>query len=254
MDLEHLNKTQIILLTLLVSFVTSIATGIATVSLMEKAPTDVTRVISRIIERPIETMTPGAPTIVEERTVVVSEGERIADAVQRIAPSIVRLYVAPGTDEADFKGIGLIASDDGKVIADNRSIDRRSRYVAVLSDGTRLNAERADSEGNQGFLALEREGYTGTFTAATFASFDTLELGQTVIAIAGETVTRIAPGVITELVEAAKATDASRLHATIDGSHIVLGSPLIDLQGRVIGVPETAGSQIFLTLGGPVTQ
>ena len=38
MDLEHLNKTQIILLTLLVSFVTSIATGIVTVSLLAQAP------------------------------------------------------------------------------------------------------------------------------------------------------------------------------------------------------------------------
>ena len=35
MDLEKLNKSQIVLLTLLVSFVTSIATGIVTVALMQ---------------------------------------------------------------------------------------------------------------------------------------------------------------------------------------------------------------------------
>ena len=36
--MEHLNKQQLILLTLLISFVTSIATGIVTVSLMDQAP------------------------------------------------------------------------------------------------------------------------------------------------------------------------------------------------------------------------
>jgi hypothetical protein len=45
MNLEQLNKTQIILLTLLVSFVTSIATAIATAALIQKAPADITRVI-----------------------------------------------------------------------------------------------------------------------------------------------------------------------------------------------------------------
>src|SRR5688572_10583017 len=99
MDLESLNKTQIILLTLLVSFVTSIATGIATVSLMEEAPTDVTRVISRIIERPIETITSGGSGGVTERTVIVSEGERIADAVKKAEPSIVRLYTVSGKND-----------------------------------------------------------------------------------------------------------------------------------------------------------
>lgn len=248
MDIERLNKTQIVLLTLLVSFVTSIATGIATVSLMEKAPTDVTRVISRIVEKPIETIIPNTRTIVEERTVVVSEGERIADAVKKVSPSIVRLYALSGRDETDFKGIGIIVSADGTVLADSRIVESRSEYVAVLSDGTRLNANPSDSQGERGFFVLDRAGYGGLFTGAAFAAFDTLELGQTVVAIAGETATRIAPGVIAELVPAPESESASRLHATIDVSSIVLGAPLIDLSGNVIGMPENEGSQIFLAL------
>ena len=51
MDMEELSKSQIILLTLLVSFVTSIATGIVTVSLMNQAPPAIAQTVNRIIER-----------------------------------------------------------------------------------------------------------------------------------------------------------------------------------------------------------
>jgi S1-C subfamily serine protease len=173
MDLERLNKTQIILLTLLVSFVTSIATGIATVSLMEKAPTDVTRVISRIVEKPIETITSGG-TIIEERTVVVSEGERIAEAVKRAVPSIVRLYTVSGKDELEFKGMGVIVSSDGIVVADSRIVDTRERYAVTLSDGTRFPAEPSDVETEQGFLRIDPEGSGKVFTPGTFTPFDAL--------------------------------------------------------------------------------
>ena len=48
--MEHLTKQQIILLALLVSFVTSIATGIVTVSLINQAPAGTTNTVERIIE------------------------------------------------------------------------------------------------------------------------------------------------------------------------------------------------------------
>ena len=54
MDMEHLSKSQIVLLTLLVSFVTSIATGIVTVSLMDQAPPAIAQTVNRIIERTVE--------------------------------------------------------------------------------------------------------------------------------------------------------------------------------------------------------
>ncbi len=247
MDLEQLTKTQIILLTLLVSFVTSIATGVATVSLMEQAPTDVTRVISRIIERPIETIT-GGTKVIEQHTVVVSEGERIVGAVKKIEQSLVRMYIVSGRDELTFKGMGIITSKDGVIVADKRIVDKRKDYVAVLSDGTKLSATPSEEQTGQGFFQIEKETDTQTFIPATFAPFDTLVVGQSVVVVSGETSTSIAPGVIAELTPTDDEETASRLRATVNAEGVPLGAPLIDLDGKVIGMPEAVGSQIFLTL------
>ena len=56
--MEHLTKQQIILLTLLVSFVTSIATGIVTVSLINQAPANTTNTIERVIENTVAAALP----------------------------------------------------------------------------------------------------------------------------------------------------------------------------------------------------
>lgn len=246
MDLEQLTKTQIILLTLLVSFVTSIATGVATVSLMEDAPVDVTRVISRIVEKPIETIIPG-PTKTVERTVVVSERERIAEAVARAEQSVVRLYGTGSVGATDFKGFGIITSSDGTVITDARAIEgERADYVAVLARGDRVVAVPSETRGT---LRLESSLVTpsSAFTPATFVPFDTLKLGETVVAISGAATTRISPGVITEL-SPANAGGSSRVRATIESADSALGTPLIDLEGRVVGMSEDIGSQLFLSL------
>lgn len=251
MDIERLNQTQVILLTLLISFVTSIATGIATVSLMEKAPTDVTRVISRIVEKPIETVVQGEREVItQEHTVVVSESESIAKAIAKLSPSLVRLYTVSGKDKLEFAGMGLIVSSDGIIVADSRIVDSGEKYIARLPGGVDVEADPSDAATEQGFFRLTTAPGVSlpVLVAASFEPFSGLTLGQTVVAIGGDVSTRVAPGVIAELLPAGASNEASRVRTTVDATGLSLGSPLITLDGLVVGMPEEAGSQIFLSL------
>src|SRR3989344_7555995 len=119
MDLEQLNKSQIILLTLLISFVTSIATGIVTVSLMEQAPPAFTQTVNRIVERTVEKVVPAgqaASAVTTEKTVVVKESDLIVEAVKKMTPSLVQVYSQ--ASEPVFLGLGIVLDGSGSVVTD----------------------------------------------------------------------------------------------------------------------------------------
>jgi hypothetical protein len=67
------------------------------------------------------------------------------------------------------------------------------------------------------------------------------------VALVGETNVRIVPGIITELFSAST-KESARFETTVDAQTIVLGTPLIDLSGVVIGMAEGLENSIFLQL------
>ena len=82
MDIKDLNKPQLILLAILLSFITSIATGIVTVTLMQQAPASITVPINRVVRETVEKIVPvpGKETI---QTVVIKEEEKYRELKER---------------------------------------------------------------------------------------------------------------------------------------------------------------------------
>ena len=114
MDIQDLNKSQLILLAVLLSFITSIATGITTVTLMQQAPASVTVPVTRIIRETVEKIVP-VPS--EPKPPALSaEEKKILEDLKAIKPLTVTLFLK-GETEDKILGTGLFLGDNKVVIA-----------------------------------------------------------------------------------------------------------------------------------------
>lgn len=261
MDIERLSKSQIILLTLLVSFVTSIATGIVTVSLMDQAPPSVAQTVNRIVERTVEKVVPAGQTassvITREKTIVVKESELISQAVAKISPSVARLY-AISADPPQFLGLGIVLDGSGTVAADSAVLGDSGDATIIFPDGTRVRAFVAERNRNSGLAFLKSattttDGKTPNWKPAAVSAGHSV-LGQTVIALAGKNLPRISDGIVTALVPRTSADSplaAEVIDTNISTDFILPGSLLVNTDGEVIGISTMSSREI--SLGGFVS-
>lgn len=248
MDLNHLNASQLVLLTLLVSFVTSIATGIVTVSLMEQAPPTIAQTVNRVVERTVERVVPAAQEasvitpIVTEKTIVVKETDYIAEAIEKASPAIVRLYTktkdAAGDDADIFLGLGVVVSRDGTIYSDVAAWPASNSVVVERADGTRVPATLASNSDPGGVLVLS--GATSTaegevlWNAGVFSRED-IALGSSVVSIAGRSTMRVGNGIVSAL-PSTEDPALSLIDTNVPQGAVVYGSVITDDQGRIIGI------------------
>lgn len=136
MNMEELNKTQLVLLVLLVSFITSIATGIITTSLLNEAPVSITRTINQVVERTIETVTPTSGSAKEVS--LREEDKALLAAVADATKLVVHIEEATPTASTTPQILGVILSGEGLVVSASKNVKADTKYVAILGDNTRL--------------------------------------------------------------------------------------------------------------------
>ncbi len=252
MDIEHLTKHQIILLTLLVSFVTSIATGIVTVSLMDQAPPSVTRTINQIVEHTVERVVPAASpaspaavaaaaTVTKETTVVVKDDDLAAQSIGKVQSGIVRIVSLNDRDTLAARGV--VISTKGVVLSDRGSLEPLGtvNFEAILPSGARVPAVMRVPVGTTtlAVLDLTLASTTDTVTPVPLADRSKLRLGQSVIRIGGTGADTVGTGVI------AKLPSSFEAHGDLIEASVVSttpGSIIITLFGEVIGMVTTNSS------------
>ena len=187
MDIKDLNKPQLILLALLLSFVTSIVTGITTVTLMQQAPASFTTPINRIVRQTVEKIqqVEGKTTV---QTVVVKEEDLVVDAIAKNRSAVF----AVSKETLDFDGQiievpageGFALNTDGVVVVDASSIvDAGVYYVKNNSGKFKANLISTDQAGFSFLKIGDPVDPTSklAFTPPAFADFSKMKAGQKII-------------------------------------------------------------------------
>ena len=242
MDLEELTTTQIVLLVLLVSFVTSIATGIVTVSLLAQAPPAVTQTVNRVVERTVETIVPkdsGTQVITtKETTVVVKEDDLITDSIASSLSKTGRVFADTATSSAI---VGLAAAVGPGTLITDRTISDGEHLVAM---GNALHLFIVTDRFNEIGIAILSLVSTSTNLSNTFKVGDTqaVKLGQTAVALTSVTQEKVAIGAVTSKQPFGEVTGKSGVPMsvrTIDTNIItslVPGVPLVNVFGDLVGI------------------
>jgi S1-C subfamily serine protease len=238
MDVKELNKSQLIMLALLLSFVTSIATGITTVTLMQQAPSSVTIPINRIVRQTIEKIVPGESTNTVQ-TVVIKEEDLVVDAIAKNKSALFTV-TKESTDDAGKtieigEGRGLVISQDGYVAVDAGLVSDKGVYY-LKNDSGKFKADFVSTD-KAGFSLLKigaplDEKNKLAYTVPSFGDLNKMKVGQKIIVLGSSISSFIFDG-------------SSDLK--LGGTKSSAGVPVLDLDGNVLGL-ALSGDNSFVSI------
>ncbi len=259
--MEELNKNQIVLLVLLVSFVTSIATGIVTVTLMDQAPPAVTQTINRIVERTVEKIVPGQapPPVIKEVPVIVTEEELIVKVINSAMPGTVRIVGGATDKDKNFLTSGFFVASNGVLVADSAAIlaaTSTTNYQAILTGGQTVPLARLASTPTPPtgaalspspdlifFRLTDPASSEGKWSALTLAKTP-ISIGQTVVALgfSNRPDINVSVGIVSSFLSTG--ASSTPLIMTNAASAENQGGPLMNIKGEVVGLIKVPGFTI----------
>lgn len=230
MDIEELSKSQLILLTILVNFVTSVATGILTVSLLDHAPALVTQTVNRVVERTIETVAAAAPAVVSVRpTPAPSNQDLVTSAIGASASRAVALYSADTGTSTPALSIGTyLPSAHAVVTAAQDSLPKE--VLVEFTNGAHLPASLARAGKGIVIYGFADGATLPKMSSPALVPSGSLKLGETALAIGSDGAA--STGIV------ARVNDSGSIRTTLPD--IGVGSAVVDLSGNLIGI--SAGS------------
>ena len=227
MEMKELNKQQLILLAILISFITSIATGIVTVTLLQQAPTSFTTPMNRVVRQTVEKIVPGEVTNTTQ-TVVVKEEDLIVDAIAKNQSAVFSIF-KQGSDDTGktievSAGRGFVISNNDTIVADASLVPDKEIYF-VKNDSGKFKADFISSDAN-GFTFLKIGAPVDdksklVYTLPAFGDISKMKAGQKII-VMGNTISSFI-------------YDGSK-ELKLSVSKALAGGIVLDLDGNVLGV------------------
>jgi hypothetical protein len=240
MDVKELNKSQLILLAILLSFITSIATGIVTVTLMQQAPASITAPINRVVQQTVEKIVQVEGKSVTN-TVVIKEEDLVVDAIAK-NQSAIFIITKDGFDETGKAievslGRGFVVSNSDVVVVDALMVPNSGLYYAKNSSG-KFKAEFMSTD-KSGFSFLKigaslDEKNKLVYTLPNFGDLSKMKMGQKILII-GNTISSFIYDGSSDL--------------KINASKGNAGGLVSDLDGNVLGIALFNDLSSFVSIG-----
>jgi hypothetical protein len=223
MNIEELSKSQLILLTILVNFVTSVATGILTVSLLDHSPAVVTQTVNRVVERTIETVAAAAPAAIIQAP-APSTQELVTSALGATATRAINIYSLSGGTTSPAISVGTYLPKSRVIVTATQ--DALPKEAMIEFPGkVYLPASRAGSAGGVTVYGFADNAVLPKATAVSMVETSDLKLGQTVVAIGADG--SASTGIVARV-------GADGIRTTLPD--IGAGSAAVDLSGNLIGL------------------
>ena len=241
MNIEELSKSQLILLTILVNFVTSVATGILTVSLLDHAPAYVTQTVNRVVERTIETVAAATPaTIIPAAAPAPSNQDLVTAALGASATRAVTIYALDTGTSTPAIAVGTYLPKS-RVVATAAQTALPKEALIAFAGGIYVSASLAEEGGGIAIYGFADGATLPKATAPTLLTPSTLKLGQTVLAIGADG--SAATGIVSRV-------SGDSVYTTLPD--IGAGSAAVDLSGNLIGI-AAGGTPGLLISTVPIT-
>lgn len=235
MNIEDLSKTQLLLLTILVNFVTAIATAVMTVSLLDQAPPTVTQTVNRIVERTVETAAqtplPTLPGITPPKETVVIRDEDLLSAAIR-ADAGRRVLIHKGATSTPAIAVGTYLPDKRAVVTATTAGLPKEVTIA-FADGTSVEASLSRPGATLTIYGFSDTAVIPSATTPDLIAASALSQGQTIVSLTRE---GAAVSGIISLV------GAEGIRANVTG--VPAGAAAVNISGDIIGI-ATAVPGVF---------
>lgn len=239
MNIEELSKSQLILLTILVNFVTSVATGILTVSLLDHAPAFVTQTVNRVVEHTIETVAAAAPAAVVQAPVAPapSNQDLVTAAISTDATRIVAIYAADTGTSTPAISIGTYLPRSRAVVTAAQDVLPKQALIG-FPDGSYSAASLSREGKGIAIYGFANGAELPNVNSPLLVASSDLKLGETVLAISigGSAST----GIVSRI-------GNKGVYTTLPDTGV--GSAAVDLEGNLIGIAGGSTSGLFISAG-----
>jgi len=236
MNIEELSKAQLILLTILVNFVTSVATGILTVSLLDNAPPYVTQTVNRVVERTIETVAAAAPAAIIQAP-APSNQDLVTAAIGAAASRAVAIYAANTGTSTPALGVGTYISKS-RVVA-TASLDSLPKEALIeFTNGSFVLASIARAGDGITIYGFADDATLPKTSSPILIDSGDLKLGTTVLALGADGAA--STGIVSRV-------SSKGIQTTLPD--IGTGSAAVDLSGNLIGISGGADPGLLVGAG-----